>query len=98
VLRSATDLMLDAMREVDEANLAADSVRTLAEVQADAQARVTADLQPDFRADDQAHSQAEMNASIERHLWEQDAPRVAEPGADEPTVEERYPVEMEKES
>ena len=34
VLRSATDLMLDAMREVDEANLAADSVNTLAEVPA----------------------------------------------------------------
>ena len=98
VLRSATDLMLDAMREVDEANLAADSVGTLAEVQADPQARVTTDLQPDFRANDQAHSQAETNASIEHHLWEQDSQRVAEPSADEATVDERYPVEMEKES
>src|SRR6202167_5903767 len=63
VLRSATDLMLDAMREVDEANLAADSIDAIGEVQADPQAGVRPDT----------------NASIEHNLWEQDSQRVAEP-------------------
>jgi CheY-like chemotaxis protein len=82
VLRSATDLMLDAMRELDEANLAADSGDALAGLPSDARTDV----------------EAETNASIEHNLWEQDSQRVAEPTTDEANVDERYQVEMEKES
>jgi hypothetical protein len=82
VLRSATDLMLDAMREVDEANLAADSGS------GDAQAGSLADVLKDIHAD----ARAETNAATEQNAWEQDAQRVAGPAA------ERYEVEMEKES
>jgi CheY-like chemotaxis protein len=97
VLRSATDLMLDAMREVDEANLAAGPIATLAEEQTDPQAGHQgdhpSDLQPNEPANEQADGHLEMDAAPEQNLWEQDSQRAAEPAADE-----RYQVEMEKES
>jgi CheY-like chemotaxis protein len=96
VLRSATDLMLDAMRELDEANLAADTLNTLAEALADSQADGQTDLQPDVRPSEQGDEQAgghlELDTAPEQNLWEQDSQRAAEPAA-----EERYAVEMEKE-
>jgi hypothetical protein len=70
------------MREVDEANLAADSGS------GDAQAGSLADVLKDIHAD----ARAETNAATEQNAWEQDAQRVAGPAA------ERYEVEMEKES
>jgi len=89
VLRSATDLMLDAMREVDEANLAADAVATLAQEQGDLQS----DLRPNEPAHERADGHLETDAAPEQNLWEQDSQRATEPAADE-----RYQVEMEKES
>jgi len=79
VLRSATDLMLDAMRELDERNLAADSGE-ITEAPAEANANAAAD------------AAAADAAAAEPSQWEHDSQRVDEAG------QERYQVEMEKES